>query len=84
MEAKGANIASQECNVCSKFSARQEIISIHHQIYYGVDNIFILLLFLLNFKALQMYYIHRLKPYHFFFQSKIYSLGLLAYIGSII
>ena len=83
MEAKGANIASQECYVCSKFSARQKIISVHHQIYNGVDNIFILLLFLLNFKALLIYHIHRLKPYHFF-QSKIYSLGLLAYIGSII
>ena len=66
MEAKGASIASQECCVCSKFIARQEIISVHHQIYYGVDNIFILLLFLLNFKALQMYHIHRLKPYTFF------------------
>ena len=62
MEAKGANIASQECYVCSKFSARQKIISVHHQIYYGVDNIF-LLLFLINFTALQMHYIHRLKPY---------------------
>ena len=73
MEVKGANIASQECYVCSKFSARQKIISAHHQIYYGVDNIFILLLFLLNFKALQMYHIHRVKSY-----KKKYSLGLLA------
>ena len=62
MEAKGANIASQESCVCSKFSARQKIISVHHQIYCGVDNIF-LLLFLINFKALQMHHIHRLKPY---------------------
>ena len=63
MEAKSANIASQECYVCSKFIAGQKTISVHHQIYYGVDVIFILLLFLLNFKALQMYHIHRLKPY---------------------
>ena len=40
----------------------KKFISIHHQIYYGVDNIF-LLLFLINFKALQMHHIHRLKPY---------------------
>ena len=55
MEAKGANFASQEYYVCSKFSARQKIISVHHQIYYGVDNI-LLLLFLINFKALQMHH----------------------------
>ena len=48
MEAKSANIASQECYVCSRFSVTQKIVSAHHLIYYGVDNL-LLLLFLINF-----------------------------------